>query len=78
MPMRLSSRSILYPVFSEISTIFYSHQGRPHWGWVYAKTELESAALYPSDDFFKKLPKRLYPERRFINQHLESISPVTG
>ena len=64
------------PYFAEMESIFDRYEGRPHWGKVHTKTELEFAALYPQWEAFKKVRQRLDPKRRFINEHLEKIFPV--
>lgn len=66
------------PYFAEMEAIFDRYQGRPHWGKVHTKTEQEFAALYPKWEEFKALRQRLDPNRRFINEHLESIFPVNS
>lgn len=61
------------PYFAEMEAIFDRYQGRPHWGKVHTKTEQEFAALYPQWEAFKEVRERLDPNRRFINEHLETI-----
>ena len=66
------------PYFAEMEAIFDRYQGRPHWGKVHTKTEPEFAALYPQWEAFKEVRQRLDPNRRFINDHLEAIFPVSS
>jgi FAD-linked oxidoreductase len=66
------------PYFAEMEAIFDRYQGRPHWGKVHTKTEQEFAALYPQWEAFKEVRERLDPNRRFINEHLETIFSATS
>lgn len=66
------------PYFAEMEAIFDRYQGRPHWGKVHNKTEQDFAQLYPQWEAFKEVRERLDPKRRFINEHLEAIFPVTS
>jgi FAD-linked oxidoreductase len=66
------------PYFAEMEAIFDRYQGRPHWGKVHSKTEQEFAGLYPKWEEFKSLRQRLDPNRRFINEHLETIFPASS
>ena len=66
------------PYFAEMEAIFDRYQGRPHWGKIHTKTAQDFAELYPQWDAFKAVRQRLDPTRRFINEHLDKIFPVTS
>lgn len=66
------------PYFAEMEAIFDRYQGRPHWGKIHTKTAQDFAELYPQWNAFKAVRQRLDPTRRFINEHLDKIFPVTS
>jgi FAD/FMN-containing dehydrogenase len=50
-----------------------SHDGRPHWGKLHARTAADLAPAYPRFAEFLALRDRLDPERLFANDHLRRI-----
>jgi FAD/FMN-containing dehydrogenase len=55
----------------DCEAIFAEVKGRPHWGKLHTLDRAAIAALYPRHEAFVALRRRLDPQGRFLNRHLE-------
>ena len=65
-------------LFRACEEIFRGYAGRPHWGKVHFCTGEELARLHPRWKDWWRVRDAWDPERRFLNPHLESLSPAPG
>lgn len=64
------------PLFSAVESIFRRYGGRPHWGKLHTLTSADFAKLYPRWEAFQALRKRLDPDTKFLNAHLQSVMGI--
>ena len=65
--------------FTAVEAIADAHGGRPHWGKRHFKTADTLAPLHPGWDRFAAVRRRLDPEGRFRNAHLDRVlGPVAA
>jgi FAD/FMN-containing dehydrogenase len=59
--------------FADCEPIFWSVQGRPHWGKIHSLGAAELRELYPRWEEFHALRRELDPRGRFLNDHLREL-----
>ena len=60
--------------FAEIETIFWKHEGRPHWGKLHTLDAKRLAGLYPKHwKDFQEVRRFLDPQGKMLNSHLKTI-----
>jgi FAD/FMN-containing dehydrogenase len=59
--------------FGDAETIFRRHHGRPHWAKLHSLGCRELAEIYPEWERFQTVRKRLDPDGRFLNEHLQRL-----
>jgi L-gulonolactone oxidase len=59
--------------FRSIEEIMNSYGGRPHWGKRHFQTAATLAERYPHWEDFRQVRRRLDPEGRFRNEHLDRV-----
>lgn len=59
--------------FAAVEAIADAHGGRPHWGKRHTKTAGTLAALHPGWERFAAVRRRLDPDGRFRNDHLDRV-----
>jgi FAD/FMN-containing dehydrogenase len=59
--------------FADCEPIFWSVQGRPHWGKIHSLRASALRELYPRWDEFHALRRELDPRGRFLNDHLREL-----
>jgi FAD-linked oxidoreductase len=61
------------PLFNVVEPIFWKYGGRPHWGKVHSLGYAQLRSLYPKFDEFITLQKKLDPQARMLNPHLQQL-----
>jgi len=61
------------PYFEAFEKIMDQVDGRPHWGKRHSQTAATLAPRYPEWDSFQAVRKRLDPDGRFVNDHLQRL-----
>jgi FAD-linked oxidoreductase len=61
------------PLFNAVEPIFWRYRGRPHWGKVHSLGYAQLRLLYPKLDAFVAMQKKLDPQGRMLNPHLQKI-----
>ena len=61
------------PYFQAMEAIFRDADGRPHWGKLHTQDAAELAGRYPRWAEFQAVRRRLDPDGRFSNAHLERV-----
>ena len=64
------------PYFDLIEPIFWKYGGRPHWGKIHSLGAEELSRLYPRFGEFQALRKKLDPQGRLLNDHLQHVFGV--
>jgi len=59
--------------FDAVEAAMVDLGGRPHWGKLHTRTAADLAAAYPRWDEFQAVRRRLDPEGRFTNDHVERV-----
>jgi len=60
-------------LFGLAEAIFARYGGRPHWGKLHKLKAADLARLYPRFDDYRELRRRLDPNRKLLNAHLQGI-----
>ncbi|WP_101676329.1 D-arabinono-1,4-lactone oxidase [Alloalcanivorax mobilis] len=61
------------PLFQATEPLLREHGGRPHWGKIHSLGATELRALYPRFDDFLAIRRRLDPDGRLLNPHLQKL-----
>jgi FAD-linked oxidoreductase len=61
------------PYFRAVEAIMYGLDGRPHWGKRHFQTAATLRSRYPDWDRFQTVRRRLDPDGRFANAHVERV-----
>jgi FAD/FMN-containing dehydrogenase len=59
--------------FEDVEPIFWSYEGRPHWGKIHTLGAAQLCDLYPGWERFLAIRERLDPTGCFLNSHLREI-----
>ena len=62
-----------WEVFKIVEPILQKYQGRPHWGKLHTMQARQLRELYPLFDDFMDLRRRLDPQQKWLNSHLQQL-----
>jgi L-gulonolactone oxidase len=66
------------PYFEGVEAIMNGYGGRPHWGKLHFQTSETLSTRYPEWEAFQQARRRLDPEGRFTNGHLDRVLGPIG